>query len=339
MDQKNNPTVGIIQNLGPGIFELDQLDRQLLTILDLNCRTTTTELSEKLATSRQTIEYRMKRLVAEGVITSFHTSFNPTKMGYRLYKIYLKLRNDNQGKDRLINYLNNLGNVYWWGETSGNWDMLVGMFYRTELELFRITNGLIANFKDLIMNEFGHTIVDFLQFPKMYFTGELHKYREFAGEVVQSSMDKLDYQILSEILNNARIPITELTSLVGSTAAIVRGRLDKLEERGVIYQYRISVDYKKLGIENYKTLITLDRYSDEDEAKLMEFLLGFSNVEFFLRNIWQIEFGFTVSNFKEYSKILEEIKQKFPQISRSIDTLMIGHYSWTKGFHGLLKNF
>lgn len=338
MGPKNNSSNFIKQTLGPGVFELDQLDRQLLTILDLNCRTTTTELSEKLATSRQTIEYRMKRLVTEGVITSFHASFNPTKMGYRLYKIYLKLRNDNQGKVRLINYLDNLGNVYWWGETSGSWDMLVGMFYRTELELFRITNELISNFNDLIMNEYGHTIVDVLQFPKMYFTGELHKYREYAGEVVQSSMDQLDYQILSEILNNARISVTELTSLVGSTAAIVRGRLEKLEQRGVIYQYRISVDYKKIGLENYKTLITLDRYTDEDEAKLMEYLLGFSNVEFFLRNIWQIEIGFTVSSFKEYSKILEEIKQKFPQIIRSVDTLMIGHYSWTKGFRRLLKN-
>ena len=105
-------------------IKVDKRDRKILAELDRNCRIPTTKLARIARKSRQAVEYRIDQLVKKGVITSFNAAFNPHKMGYKIYKIYLKLRNVPEEKQRLFEYLQSSGIVYWMGECSGTWDLL-----------------------------------------------------------------------------------------------------------------------------------------------------------------------------------------------------------------------
>lgn len=318
-------------------IKLDKTDMRILAELDKNCRIPATVLAKKVRKSRQAVEYRISQMITSGVITSFNAAFNPHKMGHKIFKVYLKLRNIPKEKHRLFGYLKSSGIVYWMGECSGTWDLIFGVFAKNDLEFFQMKNGLISEFSNIIVDEHGEVLVDVKQYCKMYFTNEIVEPTMFAGEVVNNKLDELDYEILGQIVNNARIPINELAKKSKSTPTIIRGKLRKLEQNGIIIQYRIGVDLNKLGLELYKAIISLDRYSKDDERKLLEYMSRLPNIHYFIRNLWQIEPELVVSNYQEYYEIIESLKKEFPYVIRTIDSVLMITDEWTPGFKNLLK--
>jgi Lrp/AsnC family transcriptional regulator, leucine-responsive regulatory protein len=60
-------------------------------------------------------------------------------------------------------------------------------------------------------------------------------------------MDDVDKKILLELQMNGRKTMTEIGKIVGLTAPAATERVKKLEDRGVIKNYTVSVDPQKLG--------------------------------------------------------------------------------------------
>lgn len=318
-------------------IKLDKTDRKILAELDKNCRTPITILAKKVMKSRQAVEYRINQLVNKGIITSFNVSFNPHKMGYKIYKVYLKLRNIPEEKQKLFAYLKSSGIVYWMGECSGSWDLIFGVFSKNDYEFYKLKNELLSNFQKIITQEYGDILIDVKQYPKMYFTNEIVPPTMFAGEIVDNELDQLDYSILGEMVNNARIPIIELAKKINSTPIIIRGKLKKLEQKGIIIQYRIGIDLNQLGLELYKVIIKLDKYTKDDELKLLTYLSNIPNIHYYIRNIWQIEPEIVVSSYQEYYEIIEALKKEFPYVIRTVDSVLMITDEWTPGFKNLLK--
>ena len=318
--------------------KLDKIDKKILAELDRNCRITSSKLAKKVLKSRQAVEYRIQQMIEKGIITGFHASFNPHKIGHRIYKIYLKLRNIPQEKNKLLNYLKTSGNVYWMGECTGRWDLIFGIFAKSDQEFYTIKNELVSNFTAIIVEEDGGTIVEVKQYSKMYFTNQICAPTMFGGEIVSNEIDKLDSNILKQIVNNARIPINILAKNCNSTATIVRNRLKKLEEKEIIIQYRISVNINKLGYELYKAIIRLDRYSKQDQQRMITYLSNIPNIQYFIQNLWQLEPELVVHTYQEYYAIIEELKKEFPNVIRTVDSVLMITDEWTPGFGNLLKS-
>ncbi|MCL9689522.1 Lrp/AsnC family transcriptional regulator [Staphylococcus aureus] len=104
--------------------------------------------------------------------------------------------------------------------------------------------------------------------------------------------DLINRKIIDTLLNNSRIPINELSKEVNLSAPAVRERLNKLEERGIIKDYTINIDYKKLGydVEIFIELtIKNNRYKD-----FKYFISKQDNVEFCYRVSGEACFVFKV---------------------------------------------
>ncbi len=317
--------------------KLDKADRIILTELDWNCRIPSSKLARLTRKSRQSVEYRIRRLVERGVITSFNTSINPHKMGYKIYKIYLQLRNVPEEKQRLFGYLRKSEIVYWMGECDGAWDLIFAVFAKSDYEFYTLKNELISEFGKIIVKNFYDVLVDVKQYPKMYFTGELRQPTMFGGEVVESGLDSLDHAILGEVVNNARIPLVRLASRVGSNPATVSARMKKMENAGVIIQFRIGVDIRIFGLEHYKAIIHLERYTHDDEAKLLAHMSGLPGIQYFIRNIWDIEPEIVVSGYHEYRELMDVVKAEFPFVIKNIESVVMKTDEWTPGYGNLLK--
>jgi DNA-binding Lrp family transcriptional regulator len=317
---------------------LDKVDKMILTELDKNCRIPSTILARKVRKSRQAVDYRINQLIKAGIILGFQTAINPHKMGYKVYKIYLKLRNIPEEKRRLFAYLKSSGRVYWMGECSGNWDLIFAYFAKNDYESFELKNEFMSEFNKIIIEEEGQILVDVKQYPKMYFTKQISSPTMFAGEVVKNELDDIDYSILSIVVNDARISLVELSSRVKSSMAIVRAKMKRMEQKGIIIQYRISVNLNKLGFELYKSIIRLDRYNKEDEKKLLAYISKLPNVQYFIRNLWSLEPELVVENYQEYYRIIEGLKKEFPQVIRTIDSVLMISDEWTPGFGNLLTS-
>lgn len=314
---------------------IDDLDREILAHLDLNCRISSVDLSAQVKRSRQTVEYRIARLEGRGIITGYTCSFNPTRVGYRLYKIYLRIRNVPGERERLHQMLYNLGTVYWVGESSGTWDLLFGIFYKSEAEILHVTHRLTSEFNHIIVAHSGHMIVQILQFPKMYLTGELQPCRELAGGTTSHRLDTLDVDIIALLIQNARSPLSELSDQLAVSGMQVQRRMRKLEELGILFQHRISVNLEKLGLELYKAMITTGVYSEDDHERFVHFISQRKEIQFFVRNIWSIELELVVPHYSVYESIIGDIRRSFPKLIGSLDTLLLESDEWTPAFANL----
>lgn len=80
-------------------------------------------------------------------------------------------------------------------------------------------------------------------------------------------LDKLDKQILSELMKNAKTPYTELAQKLYVSGGTIHVRMKRMEEMGVVKGHSLSVDYKKLGYDVVAFLgIYLEKNSLYDEV-------------------------------------------------------------------------
>lgn len=80
---------------------------------------------------------------------------------------------------------------------------------------------------------------------------------------------------------NSRITINELSKQVNLSAPAVRERINKMEEQGIIKDYTINIDYKKIGYDVeilIEIIIKNNRYKD-----FKKFISEQDNVEFCYR--------------------------------------------------------
>lgn len=61
-------------------------------------------------------------------------------------------------------------------------------------------------------------------------------------------MNRIDKILLEALVNNARIPKTELAKKLNVSEAAIRKKMKKLERLGIIVGYRAVIDYQKAGL-------------------------------------------------------------------------------------------
>jgi hypothetical protein len=97
------------------------------------------------------------------------------------------------------------------------------------------------------------------------------------------------------------------------------------------------VDLQKLRLEKYRAIITLDRYTPQDEARLLSFVSNLTNAQYLARNMWNIELDLVVENSEEYRRIIEGLKGDFPSMVKDIKTVLILTEEQTPGFANMFN--
>lgn len=80
-------------------------------------------------------------------------------------------------------------------------------------------------------------------------------------------MDHIDYEILKQLQQNAKMPIKEIASHVHLSAPAVAERVKKLEEQNVITGYQTKINLQKLD----RGIVALILFKSTDCKNLSEF--------------------------------------------------------------------
>ena len=64
-----------------------------------------------------------------------------------------------------------------------------------------------------------------------------------------SSVDEVDLKLISFLQKNSRRSFADLGKLINLSPSATRGRVQKMEDNGVIKKYGIQLDYKQLGFD------------------------------------------------------------------------------------------
>jgi len=101
---------------------LDQKDKKILNVIKNNARMPYAEIGKKIGLSRSTIKERIMKMHNRKIIAANRIFLNPSLMGKESYKLLLKLKNDQEQKNRLMQFSKQNKNIIYFLELMGKYD-------------------------------------------------------------------------------------------------------------------------------------------------------------------------------------------------------------------------
>lgn len=135
---------------------------------------------------------------------------------------------------------------------------------------------------------------------------------------MEDILDATNRKILSELVANARLPVTELARKVGLSKTPVALRVRQMEEMGLITGYRAILSPLKLGL-THVTYVEI-RLSDTRQKALEQFNAGVRAIEE-VEECYMIAGGFDYllkvrsADMAGYRRIMAEKISALPQIA------------------------
>jgi len=309
------------------MIKIDLNDWKILNQLDLNCRQSDAKIGKKTRISKQVVNYRIKNLIDNKIITSFPPHINIAKLGYSPYKIYLQFRALTKTKEEeMWNYLIKQPNIVWVISCSGKWDLIFGIASKDIEQFDKILSEFMNKYSEFIVNR------DITVFNKatLHHRKWLLKQKQqpvywlIGGKIEEIKIDDIDKKILKILNENARIPIIEIASELKISSSLAIQRIKKLQQKEIIGAFRIGLNREKLGMNYCKSFIYYQNKTTEKEKQLLNYCYNLSNILGVSQSIgpWDLELEFEVKNYNDFHKIMKEMKNKFPLI-KSFDTVYI----------------
>ena len=298
------------------MLKLDKIDKKLLFELDQNSRLPDVSISKKIGRSRESVRYRIEQLQKKGVIRKFTTIINFNKIGYQGYELYLNLTGMQKERDELRDYVKGIDNLFWVGVSEGSWDVGLTLFAKNHQDFFEIKQKLFQKFRHLILKKDAVFVIYELMFPKKYIHGKVKDPVEIFGNVENVQIKELDLKLLKILVHDARISLVKLAQELKSTVDIVRGRMKKLVDVGVIVKYSIDIDHNQLGKHLFKVFLYFKKLSKANEKKLIEYCKQKQEITHFGRYIspWEVELDIMTDTFQNFNKLIRDIKDQFADI-------------------------
>jgi DNA-binding Lrp family transcriptional regulator len=122
---------------------IDELDAQIISLMREEPRVGISEIARRLEVARGTVQARLEKLVARGVITSFGPEVDPAKMGYPVLAfVFLELT---QGRlDEAVEHLRAIPEVLEAHGTSGTRDLLCRVAAHDTEHLQEVINAVLT---------------------------------------------------------------------------------------------------------------------------------------------------------------------------------------------------
>lgn len=114
-------------------------------------------------------------------------------------------------------------------------------------------------------------------------------------------MDKVDKKILKELLENSRLPLSQVGKKVRLSRENVYYRIQNLIKQRIIRNFVSLIDYESLGFQQFVVFIEFDKIDKEKESQIIEYLKKEKSVSWIgvLSGNWSLTFDiFAKSNIE-----------------------------------------
>jgi len=317
--------------------KIDLKDRKILYELDLNCRQSNTQIGKKVGLKKDVVAYRIKRMQDEGVIKNFWTAINTFKLGYHIFRLYIKFQYVNSDiKNKIINHFVKYKNIMAVVTLRGKIDFDAVIWVDDIYEFYRFWSNTLDQYEEYFENYFFSIYIESYNYKKDYLLPENKDIsnRELyvtssAGKPVK--IDELDYKLLNEIVINARAPLIDLAKKLNCSSQTIQYRLKNLIKLHVIDAFRINIDYSKLGLQHCRVDIYLKDHKQKEA--IIDYLK--TKPYFIELNVamgWcDIEPEFVFKNIDELNEEMDSINSKFPNAIKNYSywlALQMHKYRW-----------
>jgi DNA-binding Lrp family transcriptional regulator len=304
-----------------GAVKVDNKDKEILRLLNDNARLTSKFIGAATNISREVADYRIKRLMKNGLISGYITIVNDKKLGYDSYVLLLQLQNyTTEDENRIIGFLKNHDYIKWVLKCSGDWDIQTTIVAKDVIHLARIIDE-VDNFCGKNLRKYDLAIVvnllnaENLSFmlPKPSKQGVMKDIppAEKSASDEKLDIDDKDKKLMRALATDARAPIVKISQQIGLSADATNLRMKKLVKSGIIKKFQTVVDQSILEYLRYSVFLKINNYSQKRENQIRTFFYSIPNITFAERIIgnWDIRIQISCTNPHEFEEILQKIRE------------------------------
>lgn len=304
---------------------MDVKDRRILAELLLNSRIPVSKLAKNVGVSREVALYRLNRLIREKVILGFYTILDTETLGYSRYTCFFQLRGISNLKEKeFLHFLTEHKFVTYLSPVIGKWNVVFDLLAKSKNHLHSLTKEITDYIKPYI--EY-YQIISTATEQEIFSTKLVGIKKEMGHKrtAKKIELDNKDQEILKLISINSRTEYVEMSKKLKLTPNAIKYRLKKMEASGIIKQYIIAIDVRKLNYEWYNLQLKL--IENKKEAQLKQFFKQQQSVIYYYKYLkhknWDFDIGVIVKNSLELRGFILDLKEHFGDILKINDTYSI----------------
>lgn len=305
--------------------KLDIKDKKILSVLSTNVRIPLTQLSKRVALSRDAVNYRIKNYEKRGIIQGYRTMVDISKFNYKSNHLFIKLNNPTKEIERkILNKLVKSPFIRAVIKFSGNYDFEIDFITKDidDLDelLTKIVTDCSGSLQDYELLTISKTFVA-ETFPKNFSKYKTEKEKK---ERLDKEFDKKDIEILKIISEEANLPLYKIAEKVKLSADVVAYRIKNMVNSGIIINFVPVINYTSLDYNLHTVLLNINGLDDKKEKILNDFLLIDKNVLWAVKTIgrFNVLIYLLVRNVEELQKTLLKLRSLFPKQINHYETLI-----------------
>jgi DNA-binding Lrp family transcriptional regulator len=304
---------------------IDALDARIMYELDLDARQPVSKLAHRLRRSKETVNFRLNRLVKEGYLKGFYTVFNTSQLGWYYYKFYLKFKNITPGKEKeLFDYVRKKPRIAYLSSVEGFYDAIILLAVRNAGDIVDFMYPFMKLYGDYIQTKDTAIFLTTHRLNNRFIhAGETRRDWHYGVEIGNYPVDEVDRKIMRAITREARLPLVEIAERTGVDAKVVKYRLSKLKSDKIILAYVTAPNFDKLGLEFYQINISLK--APEKMREVLEFFDSTNACLFALEMVGRYDLAVELHlrSGEELKKIIDAFREKFVDAYNDYDVSTI----------------
>lgn len=311
--------------------DLDIKDKKILSILAADSRIPLTQLSKKVALSRDAVNYRIRNYEKNGIIQGYRTMIDLSKFGYQNYHLFIKLNNPSKEiEQKILAKLIKSPFIRAIIKFSGNYDFEIA-FVSSDIEdldknltkIIADCSGYLQDYELLIMSK---TFIS-ETFPQSFSDYKLNSSRKSE----ERKTDKKDIEILKIISEDANLPLYEIAGKLNLSADAVAYRIKNMLNSGIILNFRPVINYTSLDYNLHTFLLNINGMDEEKEKILRDFLSTDKNIFWAVKTIgrYNVLIYLLVRNIEDLQETVLKLRSLFPkQINHSESLIAYEEYKY-----------
>jgi Lrp/AsnC family transcriptional regulator for asnA, asnC and gidA len=306
---------------------MDGVDRKILYHLDVNSRCPVKKIASLIGEKSEKINYRLKRLVNDGVIRRFHAEIDPWKTGYSSFKVCFQFQGvDKEKIDEMYEFLLANCNVGWVATCLGRWDMIVEIMARNRYEFIKFYSLFHKKYYEYILYKVVSVTLERIFINKKWLAPELLQTSiSYMSGTPDKVADEKDFSIMRHLISNGRDSVKKISSALSMPPTTISQRISNLMKKEVILNFRIDLDLKKFKKVFCKSFIYFSGASTEDQKLLFDYCITQPDVVFLTKCIapWDMEIEGHCDSFNDFTQMMSDLKNRYPGVIRNFESVVI----------------
>ncbi len=307
------------------LLHLDAIDWKILFEVKDNIRQPLTKVAETCLLSRQAVEYRLKQMALNNLITGSRAVINTRLLGYKSYHVLIETQSPEDEKE-LVNRAQKNDSINLIILYSGKYNLEISLLAKDEEDFIQkyihLVNGLKIR-KDMFLTLRSTLVGRVLpeQFTHLKKKTEM-KVIEPSSKSKEVKFDLQDLQLMYRLSQEATRTNTSLAEELKLSKDTVKYRIKQLEESGLIREYRPVINYSALGLSVNTLLLRVD-YRMEEVQKLEMFLKSNLSILWCAKAFGYYDYIIYVitRNLDEFHELISQIKEKFSDLVKTYEVL------------------